>query len=87
MRVWSLEMGRVFYGRQMGDGVCGSYKYGAYRERAKNTVRPEFYDFLFQKDFIVLSTVPSSLALGGRRNFLIIPKRAAICRLSLKTHI
>ena len=33
LRVWSLEMGRVFYGRQIGDGVCGSCKDGAYRER------------------------------------------------------
>ena len=66
---------------------CADRTRTAHAERAKNTVRPEFYDFLFQKDFIVLSTVSSSLALGGRRNFLIIPKRAAICRLSLKTHI
>ncbi len=31
-RVWSLEMERVVYRKRMGDGVCGSYKYGAYRE-------------------------------------------------------
>ena len=32
-RVWSLEMERVVYRKRMGDVVCGSYKYGAYRER------------------------------------------------------
>ena len=31
-RVWSLEMERVVYRKRMGDGVCGSYKDGAYRE-------------------------------------------------------
>ena len=31
-RVWSLEMEQVVYRKRMGDGVCGSYKDGAYRE-------------------------------------------------------